>query len=230
VAARTCCIPGCDKPLYAKELCNSHYKRKQRTGDPQADRSLSAQVAKICSVDGCDNIATERGWCHGHYLRWLRLGDVQASRPVARQASKSCKVDGCDNPAAVRGRCLHHCARRRGTTKSPSSDPETVRGKGFISHGGYRIVPVPRPLRWLTNGQTSVPEHRLVMAKLLGRPLEPHESVHHRNGDRLDNRADNLELWSTSQPYGQRVDDKVKWATEFLRWYAPETLAENMLF
>ena len=43
-------------------------------------------------------------------------------------------------------------------------------------------------------------------------------------GDKLDNRIENLELWSTSQPRGQRVADKVAWAREILDTYDINTL------
>ncbi len=62
-------------------------------------------------------------------------------------------------------------------------------------------------------------EHRWVMQEKLGRPLLKHENVHHINGVRTDNRLENLELWSTSQPSGQRVEDKIRWAREFLALY-----------
>jgi hypothetical protein len=67
----------------------------------------------------------------------------------------------------------------------------------------------------------------MVMEAILGRPLQVDESVHHLNGVRDDNRPDNLELWSKSQPAGQRVTDKVAWAIELLELYAPELLADK---
>jgi len=54
-----------------------------------------------------------------------------------------------------------------------------------------------------------VVEHRAVMEEILGRPLRKGENVHHRNGVRNDNRPENLELWATPQPPGQRVSDLV---------------------
>jgi hypothetical protein len=37
-------------------------------------------------------------------------------------------------------------------------------------------------------------EHRVVAEAMIGRPLARGESVHHRNGDKRDNRPDNLEV------------------------------------
>jgi hypothetical protein len=65
----------------------------------------------------------------------------------------------------------------------------------------------------------------MVMEQIIGRPLLPSENVHHVNGDRTDNRPENLELWTKSQPSGQRVTDKVEWAMELLKLYAPDRLS-----
>ena len=91
-------------------------------------------------------------------------------------------------------------------------DPHTVvigkAGEGSLNKDGYRV---------LSFNKVRFMEHRVVMEQHLGRPLLPHENVHHKNGIRDDNRIENLELWSTSQPYGQRVEDKIAWAQDFLR-------------
>lgn len=227
---RVCSVPDCGREVYARALCNTHYKRRQRTGDVRADRAIGEQTGRPCSVAACDNTATERGLCHGHYLRVIRLGDVQADRPLSRRINDECTVDGCGRLARNSGLCKTHAHRRRKFGDVQADKPiRDVAGTGYLNHG-YRIIPVPKHLRYLSNGETSTSEHRFVMAQHLGRPLRSDESVHHKNGNRLDNRVENLELWTRWQPSGQRVADKLEWARELMRAYSPEELAENLLF
>jgi len=85
------------------------------------------------------------------------------------------------------------------------------KGTGFTNKQGYRVV---------SDGNGGkIKEHRLVMEKFLNRKLLPEENVHHKNGDRTDNRLENLELWNTNQPPGKRIEDLIKYAKEILELY-----------
>lgn len=62
---------------------------------------------------------------------------------------------------------------------------------------GYRLVHwrrVPSWLKPMCNASGYIPEHRAVMAQMLGRMLTQHETVHHIDGDKLNNNPANLQL------------------------------------
>ena len=137
-----------------------------------------------------------------------------------------CVVEGCERGAETALYCRSHYRRFKRYGDPMGGGPVRVNtGGGSISHG-YRFVPVPPELRHLVSpGRRHELEHRLVMAQALRRPLARDEVVHHKNGDRLDNRIENLELWSSAQPKGQRVEDKLAFARMLFERYDPETPA-----
>jgi hypothetical protein len=214
-----CQQPDCRRDVYARGWCGMHYKRWLRTGSPvRGERALS------CAVEGCDRQAKSRGWCHAHYQRWRTHGDVRADLPL--RAAGTCSAEGCDRPRYARCLCNTHYRRLLNTGDARPEDPiRVVTGQGWLSHG-YWYVPVDDDERWLTGGADKIGEHRLVMARQLQRPLADDEVVHHVNGRRTDNRLENLELWSTAHPKGQRVEDKVRFAVDMLRRYAPGLLSD----
>ncbi len=162
-------------------------------------------------------------------LRWSRTGDVRAEVPLRRLPRRFCSVDRCGLVSHSKGLCRTH-ARRLSVSGDARAAPtlREVTGAGSTSHG-YWKVRVPDHLLHLTSGERHVGEHRLVMAHTLGRALTTDEVVHHRNGDRLDNRAETLELWTTAQPKGQRVEDKLEFAYDVLPIRPPEATAARAL-
>lgn len=108
----------------------------------------------------------------------------------------------------TRAYCSRSCAnkaRYMGLKKPEITLDKRIIGQKIINTHGYVLV------RY--NGK-KVLEHRLVMEQVIGRPLTKDEYVHHINGNRQDNRPENLELWTKTNddkkdPHGIRVVDKV---------------------
>lgn len=143
---------------------------------------------------------------HTHGRRWLCVCDCGAVTRVSASDLQSGKIRSCG------------CLRREVSRRPKARGARHPLWRGGNSDGYIRTRGA--------DGRPRQMEHRVVMERHLGRPLAANENVHHLNGNRSDNRIENLELWNTSQPSGQRPIDKVRWALEILNQYAPDQLAE----
>jgi len=95
------------------------------------------------------------------------------------------------------------------------------RAEGYVSlHKSLLPIREQELFGPMFSRQARVREHRLVMARHLGRPLESWEIVHHKNGLRDDNRIENLELFPKQAGHlaRQRIKaEKLKWQRGFYR-------------
>lgn len=89
----------------------------------------------------------------------------------------------------------------RGEKRHNWKGGRNITSKGYILTAIYPDNPYYSMSRETSGGTHVVMEHRLIMSQSLGRCLDKDERVHHRNGNKKDNRIENLQLMSKNSHY-----------------------------
>ncbi|MEW2301981.1 endonuclease VII domain-containing protein [Streptomyces sp. NPDC006655] len=129
---KSCSVPTCNLPLYARGWCQSHYSRWKKTGDVQPDVPIAGRQKRSgnCRVEGCERPIEARRLCVGHLRREDKFGDVQAHIPLKRPSDGSCSVPDCPRPHAGLGWCEYHYAPFRRYKLTPEAYAALLESQG----------------------------------------------------------------------------------------------------
>ena len=228
-----CKVEGCKKGAFAVGLCNPHYQQHRfnridtngKATDPSTWTSYfnpnrtTPGTAGPCKIEGCtqQRVDTETALCGKHYQR-LNLGIIDRDGNILREeyrvrrytAEDKCKVSGCGKQARSNFFCVYHAGRfstgaidsEGNTLREPVLGKPKKKNPRWISSTGYVYVRAPEGHPY-ANSDGMIFEHRLVMEQKIGRPLEPWELVHHKDGNKQHNDPSNLEVMDRRAGHGE---------------------------
>ncbi len=221
---KVCSVDSCHRVRRGRKYCSAHNERLRVKGSLLENVPIksTAKHKRICLVKGCGRKHKSNGYCNAHSKRLKYWGELKEDIPLRDHLAVGCSVENCELPKKAMGLCNKHYEKLKkyGNPLSGKEADKGFIGKRYIDKYGYAFVYVA-----VENKRSRcayVSEHRLVMEQKLGRKLSSQETVHHLNGDRQDNRPENLELWLYPQKPGQRVKDLIKWAKEILAVYGDD--------
>jgi hypothetical protein len=130
-----------------------------------------------------------------------------------RTHGAECSEQDCLNVAIARGLCNKHYQR---WLKYNRDKVRRYSREGFIVRkNGYRAIWAPdHPM---ANSDGYVAEHRMVVHDA-GIPIPPGHHVHHKNGDKRDNRLENLEVALASDHHRTHVREAGFVVNQYGRW------------
>lgn len=134
-------------------------------------------------------------------LKKLYLVEKLSTRCMATKlGTNSTTIRGWLLKAGIAMRSISEAKQGQGPTPNVVRASITARRKHFIPGKdmvGYKVDSYGYVHVWNDEKKRYEREHRKVMEAKLGRKLQRREDVHHINGDRKDNRPENLELFDS---------------------------------
>lgn len=78
-SSKVCYVEGCSNPVRGRGMCNTHYLRVRKYGDPSVCKNPCAPRTRGCKVDGCAGLHHAKGYCSKHVQRVKAHGSVEGS-------------------------------------------------------------------------------------------------------------------------------------------------------